>query len=247
LDEHTYLIRFGIMSQVGRFAASPDSQAPFERGEFVVIQSHRGLELGEVLIADDRPARDGGSASGTSAAPSGGDNSRDWSLDRPLVLRTAGPKDLAQSACAEALRPSRFALCQRVLAEENWPWELIEVEPLLDDSATILHYLGPLDLDVASLRARFRVECDLEIVLEPAGTNLDAGGSHAQTNDESESSGCGSCDCGAGGGCGSDQAVIEEPAEPGPAAAMSPSPLAHKGCASCAISRLRVPRRRCPA
>src|SRR5262249_32886788 len=132
------------MSQVGRFAAFPDTEVPLERGQLVVIQSHRGLELGEVLIAHDRPSPGEGSASGTSAGLSGRDNRREWALDRPRGLRTAGPDDLAQSACAEALRPDRFALCQRVLAEENWPWELIEVEPLLNDTATVLHYLGPV-------------------------------------------------------------------------------------------------------
>ena len=45
--ELSYLIRYGLWHQVGRFASdSPD----LERGQTVVVRSHRGTELGEVLI-----------------------------------------------------------------------------------------------------------------------------------------------------------------------------------------------------
>ena len=74
------------------------------------------------------------------------------SLDQQSVLRPAGPEDLARSRHAESIRGDRFALCQRVLREGEWPWELIDVEPMLDDRATVLHYLGPHHLDAATLR-----------------------------------------------------------------------------------------------
>jgi cell fate regulator YaaT (PSP1 superfamily) len=46
--ESYYLVRYGLTRQVGRFASeSPD----FARGQTVVIRSHRGTELGEVLIS----------------------------------------------------------------------------------------------------------------------------------------------------------------------------------------------------
>ena len=51
--EKSYLIRFGIMSHVGRFMPLPTCEEPLERGQFVVIQTDRGLELGEILLAGD--------------------------------------------------------------------------------------------------------------------------------------------------------------------------------------------------
>jgi len=236
MGEHTYLIRYGVMSHVGRFTALPEGDAPFERGQVVVIQSHRGLELGEVLIPHDSPAP---------ARPASEDSEPASAVDRQRVLRLAGPEDLACSDRAQEIRPSRFTLCQRVLEDGNWPWELIDVEPLLDDRATVLHYLGPQSVHVASLRARFRVACDLDVVLEPVGTDLEADASHEHAHRDGGESGCGSCDCGAGGGCGSTRAPSEDRAAPAATSGANGStPAPHAGCASCGISQLLAARSR---
>src|SRR5207249_3656504 len=91
--KQTYLIRYGLMSQVGRFLAPPDRDVPFERGQVVVIQSCRGLELGEVLIAHDHPSPDRSGGSDRPAGPPGGGSSRAQSLDPPRVIRLATPED----------------------------------------------------------------------------------------------------------------------------------------------------------
>jgi hypothetical protein len=245
VGEHTYLIRYGVMSQVGRFTALPGCDAPFERGQVVVIKSHRGLELGEVLISHDCPAPARGGGNHPPGRPAGDDSTPAPSVDRPHVLRLAGLEDLARSERAQEMRSSRFTLCQRVLEQGNWPWELIDVEPLLDGRATVLHYLGPQHLDVASLRARFRVACDLEVVLEPAGTDLEGDASHEHAHQDGGQAGCGSCDFGAGGGCGSARAPGEDRGAPAAASGANGSTHApHGGCASCGISQLLAARSR---
>jgi len=245
VGEHTYLIRYGVMSQVGRFTALPECDGRFERGQVVVIQSHRGLELGEVLIphAIPAPARNDGDDEPDRLV--GEDSSGAPWVDRPHVLRLAGPEDLAGSERAQQTRPSRFTLCQRLLEEGNWPWELIDVEPLLDGRATVLHYLGPRNLDVAALRAQFRVTCDLDVVLEPAGTDVQGEESPEHDHHEAGQTGCGSCDCGAGGGCGSARAPREDQGTPAAASGTNGStPAPHSGCASCGISQLLAARNR---
>ena len=154
MAEQAYLIRYGVMGHVSRFRASPECDRPLGRGQAVVIQTDRGVELGEVLLPLDE----------TGSVPP---------ADRQRVVRPAGPDDLARSRHAEAMRSERFALCQRVLREGDWPWELIDVEPMLDDRATVLHYLGPHQLDAATLRARFRMTCDFDVVLEPVGADVE--------------------------------------------------------------------------
>jgi PSP1 C-terminal conserved region len=219
VGEQTYLIQYGVMGHVGRFQALPECKGPLGRGQVVVIQTDRGIELGEVLVPLD-------------PSPAGSDRSR--------VLRLAGPDDLASSRRAEAMRQDRFSLCQRVLEEEEWPGELIDVEMLLDDRATVLHYLGPHQLDAASLRARFRMTCDFDVLLEPVGANLD------ETADEIGPSladaSCGSCGR-SGGGCGSRSAAQtageSRAAESGARGCGSTS---HSGCASCGISRMMAAR-----
>ena len=66
-------------------------------------------------------------------------------------------------------RPRRFATCRRILQDGVWPFELIDVEPMLDDRRTVLHYLGPHHLDATGLHSAFRARCDLDVYLEPVG------------------------------------------------------------------------------
>ena len=58
----SYLIRYGVMSHVGRFSASPDGGSALERGQSVVIRTDRGVELGEVLIALEASEEKAGSS-----------------------------------------------------------------------------------------------------------------------------------------------------------------------------------------
>jgi hypothetical protein len=220
--DSAYLIRYGVMGYVGRFRAAPERVGPLDRGRAVVIQTDRGVELGEVLI----PLDEAGAA-----------RASDWQR----VIREAGPDDLERSRRAAAARPDRFELCRRVLEQEGWPWDIVDVEPLLEDGATVLQYLGPHHLDVAGIRARFRMACGLDVVLEPVGDDL-------QEADEPVDAGCGSGGCG-GGGCGSGGGCGGETSDepPSPAAGAGCGSSAHAGCASCGLSRLAASRRPKPA
>ena len=246
MGEHTYLIRYGVMGQVGRFVTLPGAGAQFERGDIVVIQSHRGLELGEILIPHDSPAsaRSGGdhppaSGNGQKSGPAPG-------FEQPRVLRLAGQEDLACIQIAQEKRANLLTLCQRVLEEENWPCELIDVELLLDGSATVLHYLGPQQMDVSLVRARFRGAYGLDVVLQPAGTDLDRPAElDERAQQEGDRTGCGSCDCGAGGGCGTATAPRAVRGTQSAASSTNPSiPSPHAGCATCGISLLLAARSR---
>jgi hypothetical protein len=216
--DSAYLIRYGVMGYVGRFRASPECPGPLGRGQSVVIRTDRGVELGEVLIPLDE-------AGAAKAQPA----------DLQRVIRPAGPDDLDRSRRAEASRSDRFALCRRVLEDEGWPWDLVDVEPLLEDGVTVIQYLGPHHLDVAAIRARFRMTCDLDVVLEPVGA-------------DSEEAGAIGGGCGSGGGCGAggcgNEGMAESPAEAAGAGCGSSS---HGGCASCALSRTAAARRPSPA
>ena len=245
VGDHSYLIRYGVMSHVGRFSAVPVRDTSLERGQLVVIQTDRGVELGEVLIAlDGQSAPAAVGQKQASSASNCQEPGSSLSMDSPHVLRLAGPDDLSRFNCAEELRPSRFVLCQQILREGNWPWELIDVETLLDGRATVLHYLGPHQLDVAPLRARFRVECDFDVVLEPVGSDLDSELADGNAHDADVGGGCGSCGgCADGGGCASEPERVpashHQEAEPKTSGCASQP---HSACSSCGISRLMAER-----
>jgi cell fate regulator YaaT (PSP1 superfamily) len=171
--ERAYLIRYGLARVVGRFAAVAET---FDRGQAVVIRTHRGTELGEVL-AEAPLAPD----SETALAP---------------ILRAADAEDLERSRGAELDRSAQFEACRAVFEEGDWPLELIDAEPLLDPGRTVLHYLGPHRLDASGLVAAFRTRYGLDVVLEPAGRDVP----DTEPEPEPEPHGCGSC--GSSGGCG---------------------------------------------
>ena len=180
--EHSYLIRYGLMGEVGRFTA--DTDVAFERSRTVVIRSHRGTELGVVLAPV--PERS------TAEVPAAG---------TARILRAAGPDDLAAARDVSRERDRRFDACRQVFAGAIWPIELIDVEPLLDSRRTVLHYLGPHRLDVAGILAVFRAETDLDVMLQPVGRDI-PDDEPAVNNDHDDDHGCGSCTSGGGGGCG---------------------------------------------
>ena len=201
VDERSYLIRYGVMSHVGRFPVPSIPERSLIRGQLVVLQTDRGVEMGEVLIAtESQSIVDDAEVHADATRTAAEDPSSAISSTRPRVLRVAEPDDLLRWRDATESRLSRFSLCKRILRDGNWPWELIDVEPLLDGRSTVIHYLGPHHVDVATLRARFRVECDIEIVLEPVGADLDGESDEPAHTEENEVGGCGSCGS-SGGGC----------------------------------------------
>ena len=182
--ERSYLIRYGLTGQVGRFTT--DSGTGFERGKTVVVRSHRGTELGEVLI--EMPGRT------VMDVPAAG---------TARILRVASDDDLQRARSADLEREARFAACEKIFHDGLWPIELIDVEPLLDDRRTVLHYLGPHRLDVSGLLDAFRSACELDVMLQPVGRDLP---DEDAVDDASEHS-CGHCSaegggCGSGSGCG---------------------------------------------
>jgi hypothetical protein len=239
----TYLIRYGTMGHIARFRSASPSEGAFDRGQAVVIQSHRGIELGEVLIRFDEPGLP--ESFGRLEHAKSGDDARIEIAGEPRVLRAAGSEDLARAQEAGELKPARFARCQRILEEGGWPWELLDIEPLLDGQTTVLHYLGPRQIDDATMRARFRVASDFDVVFESAGGELESFESHDHDLDHACGSGCGSGGCGSGGGCGA--ATSSDTALATASSPTASAPISHRsevGCASCGIGQLLAGRRR---
>lgn len=223
------LVRYGLMGHVGWFALDAGFGPGFERGRAVVVRTSRGVELGEVLVVPD------------ASAPGVRSRVAEDSIDAFRVLRSAGDDDLALGREVDRLRESRFDACRRIVAEAGWPLELIDVEPLLDQT-TVLHYLGGDGLDLGPIRARFRASCEFDVGFE----DLRAGLATARPPVDAlaaapRKGGCGDCDCGAGG-CGT---AAEPTREPQSSAADSAA-SSHSGCSGCGVAALLKDRRRAP-
>lgn len=206
--EHAYLIRYGLMRRVGQFLSESNTYA---RGQSVVIRTHRGTELGEVLLEV---------TAAQSSVPAVGS---------ARVLRAACEEDLDFAARVDDERSRRFALCQGVFQDGVWPIELIDAEPLLDERRTVLHYLGPHNLDVAGLRLVLRERCGLDVVLEAVGRDAPPWPEEVRTETE-EAHSCGSCGADGAGGCGSGGCGDSEGSHGG-------------GCSDCGVKKLLSTRR----
>ena len=174
-----YLVCYGRMNHVGRFMAEADG---FARGDRVVVRSCRGRELGTVLVRLPR----------LEAIDS-----------RAKILRGATSLDF------EALEKRQVEL-ERLAGLDGFQGllgsvSLLDVEPLLDERAIVVHFLGPPDLDVANFRLRFEEVYGLEPVFEMAGSDpIDTGCAGGPCSSENgDPRGCGDCGhCGHRAGCG---------------------------------------------
>lgn len=202
---HSYLIRYGLMGRVGRFWSE---SAGLQRGQTVVIRSHRGTELGEVLV------------------PVPADSSAELTPEpgSTRIVRVAAEADFERARQADHDRAARFERCRRVFEDGVWPLELIDVEPLLDDRRVVLHYLGPHRLDVSGLLATLRATCDLDVVFEPVGRDVDVNELGDSERADGSAGGCGSCGSGSGG-CGSGEGGCGSSAHGG-------------GCSDCGVKKL---------
>jgi hypothetical protein len=242
-QEPGYLIRYGLMGHVGKFAHEPALEFVLDRGQAVVIRTDRGEEVGEVLVPVGLPPsasaasdRDAGRAKADEADGSARSG-------RSGLLRPASDQDLEDARRSAELRSERYQVCQRICGEQSWPLEVIDVEPLLDPKTTVVHYLGPRDLDLALLRAQIRRACDFDIIFEPVGSDRGtAWDSEDSAPTVKRGGGCGDCDC-SGGTCGTgaEDASAQSHKENSTAAQTRSggcgSAAQSSGCSSCGIAQ----------
>ena len=170
----TVLVRYGRIPEVARFACA--AELPLSRGDRVVVQSHRGLQVGVFL-----------EQASAAADPDG---------ERPDVLRVATDDDLAAAAAAQQDCDAAFdAWCGRI-GDWELDLQLVDMEWTLDRSRLILYVLNERGPDCTRLALQAAAAGLGIIEVQPIDaeglvTAPDTGG------------GCGSGGCGSGGGCGS--------------------------------------------
>ena len=130
MDAKSYLVQFGRLAHVGRFAfAACGFATQFSRGERVVIRGPRGLELGTVL----------GEAS---------DRFQHTAVEGEL-LRLAALEDFASNEGNEAIGQRILAAAEGV----DLPIGFIDIEVSLDAATAVLHGLPWSECDASPLFA----------------------------------------------------------------------------------------------
>jgi hypothetical protein len=174
LEPCDYMVRYGIEPFLGRF--QPDQPLGCQRGDRVVVHSHRGVELGTVLCEATA-----GHAQFLSERRRG------------LLLRLATPAD-EDRAGSERL----FDEACRVVEELRLPVEIVDIEVLFEPATVIVHALrtglGTLKPLIRELSRR--LDALVEIQDLALGIATEYGDQHQERQ-------CGSAGGHAGGGCGS--------------------------------------------
>jgi cell fate regulator YaaT (PSP1 superfamily) len=171
------------MGWVGHFGSVDRIEC--SHGDRVVVQTIRGVEIGEILAepVDDR------------------DDQADVSNHQPVgeVLRRLTSEDEQQHA--RSLRnglPDVFEQCQKLISDREIAIAVIDCERLFDDETIVLYFLGEESVEMQpiteDLGKHWQAKVLFNPVIEPAVAPDGSGGCG--------SGGCGSGGCGSGG-CGS--------------------------------------------
>lgn len=171
--QQTHVVRFGTLGHVGRFSSTADD--PHPRGSRVVIQTQRGLETGEVLLAEAVTA------------------SQDSSLDGTL-LRLMTVEDELLDARLQENREAAIEKCSARIAELGLSVSLVDVEPLFDGQALVFYFLGEETPELDKLVEELTETYETQVQFRRFAQTLEEGcGPECGTG-----TGCGSC---ASGGC----------------------------------------------
>lgn len=150
----TLVVRFGVLKLVGEFAN--DSGAKPGCGSKLVIRTHRGTEIGEMLTSTCPNSGCSKSVSRQDMLKyienSGG---RDYPFFTDgRVLRVATAEDLARQSALEQSRHGIRTECKRIVEELEIPIKVVDAEPILGDERLYIYYYSEDRVDLRDLPAR---------------------------------------------------------------------------------------------
>ncbi|EMI53746.1 PSP1 C-terminal domain-containing protein [Rhodopirellula sallentina] len=138
-----YLVRIGFAGDC--FVAVPVVElATYSRGCQVLVQTPRGIELGEVLSEVRGESLVEKTVERPPVEPEGSEPSRGESP--PLrILRSLTDEDRLLVERLRRYKRDAVRKCQEVLANSESDAVLLDVDQLFDGNTLVLHFLGPVD------------------------------------------------------------------------------------------------------
>jgi len=185
MQQPQFLVRYGWQGVMGKFGLSGPEVDPkqpalsnslqrrygaYQRGESVVIQSPRGLEVGEILGTcqpDDSPMGE--------------------------VLRRLAPEDQILVNQLRRFSGLAHARCADWLQETGIEATLLEVEPLLDGQTLYFHFLSGVNGLVQQQVETLAQLYENEVAASDFAHKLAEGCGPGCGTDKATGRGCGSC------------------------------------------------------
>ncbi len=170
----TMVVRYGAMFQVGEFPYDGDAKPGC--GSKIVIKTHRGTEIGEMLTTTCPNSGCGKSVSRKQMLQyidhSGG---RDYPFSTDgRVLRVATLEDMDTQAKIEQSRHELRLKARRLAESLKMPLKIVDVEALLGNERLIVYYTSEERLDLSHLLKLLSDELHERIDLRHVGSRDEA-------------------------------------------------------------------------
>jgi cell fate regulator YaaT (PSP1 superfamily) len=173
-----HLVKIGLMEVVGHYS-SPDFQR-YPRDARVICRTDRGLEQGVVVCELS-----------SMATPESGERTK----TEGHVLRLVGSEDELILQRLERYRDKAFLACQKLIAEQQLPAILVDVEHLFDGESVFFYFIGDVDERLESLTAQLGETYESKVRFKKFAETLaqGCGPNCGEKEGGCSSGGCGSC------------------------------------------------------
>ncbi len=157
-------VRYGYMMHIDTFP----SQVPLRRGDKVILQTDRGIELGEVVTVSQP------------AAPAEHTPAQEQKPEPPApaekrVIRKVNRDDLARAKeISENTETAQFKFCQQKIRELALPMKLAVVEHLFGGEKVIFYFLAESRVDFRALVRELAREYRTRIEMKQIGARDEA-------------------------------------------------------------------------
>jgi cell fate regulator YaaT (PSP1 superfamily) len=146
-------IRFKRAGKIYYFDAG---EIPLEAGDYAVVKTSRGMELGHVVIG---PGQVKVNDTGESLSP---------------VMRKAEPEDIAKEQELDARAEEALIECGKMIAELNLPMKLLSAEYALDSSRLTFLFSAEERVDFRELVRRLSGKFKIRVELRQVGSRDEA-------------------------------------------------------------------------
>lgn len=147
----TLVVRFGYMKMVGEFPWNSDEKPGC--GSKIVVRTHRGTEIGEMLTSTCANSGCSKSVSRKEMLEyieNSGGRQYPFSTDGQ-ALRVATKEDLDEQAKLEQSKHALRTDAKRLTSESGLPMKIVEVEPLLGGERTTVYFASEDRIDFRDL------------------------------------------------------------------------------------------------
>ncbi len=161
------LVRYGVIPEFSRCAVN-DELNP-HRGQSVVVETHRGLMVGQVLEVDATPDSESPAA--------------------VRALRIATNEDLAEAGRLRGLADEAFPKWQQRITDWQLDLQLVDLEWMLDETKLVVYVLSERGPDCTKLALQAAAAGLGTIEVQPVSAD-------GLVTLATSTGGCGTCGCG---------------------------------------------------